>query len=146
MHHLRKRRLNVIILMLLVLGSAITLVMYALRQNISLFYSPSELVKQHIPTNKLIRVGGLVVPGSVYRSTKSLLVKFKVTDNKESINIVYKGVLPDLFREGQSIVTQGYMEGNEFRAIEVLAKHDENYMPPEVKKAIILADINKDNK
>lgn len=137
MHQLRRRRLIVIMLSLVVLCLASCLVIYALRQNINLFYSPSDLVKKQISEDKIIRLGGLVVPGTVVRDANSLLVKFQITDNQNSVDVAYKGILPDLFREGQSIVTQGYVLGNrEFRAIEVLAKHDENYMPKEVKNAL----------
>ena len=133
MHPLRRRRLTVILVALVVLGLASCLVMYALRQNINLFYSPSDLYEQEISRDKLIRLGGLVVPGSVNRDTDSLLVNFQITDNQHSVDVTYKGVLPDLFREGQSIVTQGYILGNgKFKAVEVLAKHDENYMPPSI--------------
>ena len=118
--------------------------MYALRQNINLFYSPSDLYEQEISRDKLIRLGGLVVPGSVNRDTDSLLVNFQITDNQHSVDVTYKGVLPDLFREGQSIVTQGYILGNgKFKAVEVLAKHDENYMPKEVKDALGTAQQNQ---
>lgn len=114
--------------------------MYALRQNINLFYSPSDLQHHKLNQSKMIRLGGLVVPGSVRRDSKSLLVKFAITDNQNKVDVVYMGVLPDLFREGQSIVTQGYVlsDGN-FKAEEVLAKHDENYMPKEVKNALDVA-------
>lgn len=144
MHPLRRRRLTVILVALVVLGLASCLVMYALRQNINLFYSPSDLYEQEISRDKLIRLGGLVVPGSVNRDTDSLLVNFQITDNQHSVDVTYKGVLPDLFREGQSIVTQGYILGNgKFKAVEVLAKHDENYMPKEVKDALGTAQQNQ---
>ncbi|MDF1758643.1 MAG: cytochrome c maturation protein CcmE [Legionellaceae bacterium] len=138
MHPVRRRRLNVIILLLGVLSIAIALLMYALRQNISLFYSPSQLLNSPAQKSQLIRLGGLVVPGSVKRDTNSLLVHFEVSDNQKTISIDYQGILPDLFKEGQSIVTQGYYLGNkEFKAVEVLAKHDEKYMPPEVKSSLL---------
>lgn len=140
MHPLRRRRLTVILLVLVVLGLASCLVMYALRQNINLFYSPSDLYGQEITRDRLIRLGGLVVPDTVTRDANSLLVNFQITDNQHSVDVAYKGVLPDLFREGQSIVTQGYFLGNgKFKAVEVLAKHDENYMPKEVKSALSAA-------
>ena len=140
MNPLRRRRLTVILVSLLVLGLASCLIMYALRQNINLFYSPSDLVEQQISKDKMIRLGGLVVPGTVVRDSNSLLVNFQITDNQHRTDVAYKGVLPDLFREGQSIVTQGYFLGNgKFKAVEVLAKHDENYMPKEVKSALSAA-------
>jgi cytochrome c-type biogenesis protein CcmE len=144
MHPHRRRRLSLILIILTVLSFAIALVMYALRQNISLFYSPSQLISQQISSKQLIRLGGLVVPGSVIRDTKSLSVNFNVTDNQDTITINYVGILPDLFREGQSIVTQGYFQDNkQFHAIEVLAKHDEKYMPPEVKNSLLSSNQTK---
>lgn len=138
MHHLRRRRLKVIIIAIAMLAIVSSLVMYALRQNINLFYTPSDLDFQNISHKKLIRLGGLVVSGSVKRESKSLKVYFKITDNKRVVDVVYEGVLPDLFREGQSIVTQGYLQKtNKFKAIEVLAKHDENYMPKDLKTVLI---------
>ncbi len=137
MHPLRRRRLNIILLVIVVISVVSFLIMYSLRQNINLFFSPSDLVKEHITSDKLIRLGGLVVPGSVRRDADSLKVNFEITDNKRAIEVVYTGILPDLFREGQSIVTQGYLLGtNKFKAIDVLAKHDENYMPKEVKSSL----------
>lgn len=137
MHPLRRRRITVILLALSVICVVSFLVMYALRQNINLFFTPSDLALQKINNNKLIRLGGLVVPGSVHRNSKDLLVHFQITDNKNVVRVSYEGVLPDLFREGQSIVTQGYIQkGNKFKAIEVLAKHDENYVPKELKDAL----------
>ena len=143
MHLLRRRRVVVICLLLAILGVAGFLIAYALRQNINLFYSPSDLYTQQISKSKMIRLGGLVVLGSVERDAKSLLVNFQISDNKHKINVVYEGVLPDLFREGQSIVTQGYiLEDGKFKATEVLAKHDENYMPKEVKRALEFSQNN----
>ncbi len=142
MHPLRRRRLILIILAISILGIVSCLVMYALRQNINLFFTPSDLRTQIIKSDKLVRLGGLVVPGSIERNSQNLEVNFKITDNKNIIEVVYDGVLPDLFREGQSIVTQGYLlEPNKFKAIEVLAKHDENYMPKELKS--VLAENSK---
>lgn len=137
MHPIRRRRITVILLAISVFSIISFLVMYALRQNINLFFTPSDVALQKIKHNKLIRLGGLVVPGSVQRNSKDLLVNFQITDNKNQVTVVYTGVLPDLFREGQSIVTQGYIQkDNKFQAIEVLAKHDENYVPKEIKEAL----------
>jgi len=137
MHPLRRRRVTVILLAVSVFCMVSLLVMYALRQNINLFFTPSDVALQNISHNKLIRLGGLVVRGSLQRNSKDLMVNFQITDNKNKVTVVYEGVLPDLFREGQSIVTQGYMqENNTFKAIEVLAKHDENYVPKELKEAL----------
>lgn len=137
MHPLRRRRITVILLAISVFGVVSFLVMYALRQNINLFFTPSDVALQTINHDKLIRLGGLVVPGSVQRNSKNLVVNFQITDNKNQVTVIYEGVLPDLFREGQSIVTQGYIkEDNKFKAIEVLAKHDENYVPKDLKDAL----------
>jgi len=137
MHPHRKRKLNIILLILMVIALAITLTLYALRQNISLFYSPLQLATEKIPAHQTIRVGGVVVPGSVVRGTGDLLVHFKITDYRRTIEVSYRGILPDLFREGQGIVTQGQLiDAQHFNAVEVLAKHDEKYMPPEVKSSL----------
>lgn len=134
MHPKRKRKLKTIILLLAIVGLAISLVLYALRQNISLFYSPTQLATTDISNHQLIRVGGVVLPGTVVHETEDLTVHFKLTDYEHTIDITYRGILPDLFREGQGIVAQGnLLDKQHFKAIEVLAKHDEKYMPPEVK-------------
>ena len=133
----RKRKLQFVVLMLAVLGVATALVLYALRQNISLFYSPSQMAMGKAPANHSIRVGGMVVPGSIERGDSDLSVQFKLTDYQSTIVVSYLGILPDLFREGQGIVAQGQLiDAHHFKAINVLAKHDENYMPPEVKQAL----------
>ncbi|MCI7353341.1 MAG: cytochrome c maturation protein CcmE [[Actinobacillus] rossii] len=136
----RKSRLNLILLVLLGVAIASGLVMYALRSNIDLFYTPSEVVygKNDNESTKpevgqRIRVGGMVVAGSVKRDAKSLKVQFDVNDIGPSITVEYEGILPDLFREGQGIVAQGVLkEPTVLQATEVLAKHDENYVPPEL--------------
>lgn len=136
----RKSRLNLILLVLLGVAIASGLVMYALRSNIDLFYTPSEVVygKNDDESTKpdvgqRIRVGGMVVAGSVKRDAKSLKVQFDVNDIGPSITVEYEGILPDLFREGQGIVAQGVLkEPTVLQATEVLAKHDENYVPPEL--------------
>lgn len=130
----RKRKLLFILFLLSVFGIIMTLVLYALGQNISLFYSPTQIAKGEAPRHQSIRVGGMVVPGSVKRSSDDVSVTFQLTDNQHVIDVSYSGILPDLFREGQGIVAQGYLLKNQhIKAIEVLAKHDENYMPPEIK-------------
>ncbi|MDP3704405.1 MAG: cytochrome c maturation protein CcmE [Legionellaceae bacterium] len=143
MHPRRKRKLKTILLILAILGIAVALVLYSLRQNISLFYSPTQLATETVPAHQVIRVGGVVVPGSVIRSTNDdLMVRFKVTDYQHSIEVTYRGILPDLFREGQGIVTRGQLLDNQhFQAVEVLAKHDEKYMPPEVKDTLKKAHV-----
>jgi len=137
MHALRKRRLMVIASVGFVLLVAIALILFALRDNISLFYTPSQVKTGAAPLNKLIRVGGMVVKGSVKHHPKSLAVAFTLTDLKQTMRVYYRGLLPDLFREGQGIVAQGKINAkHQFVAIQVLAKHDEKYMPPEVSAAL----------
>ena len=140
MHPLRRNNLISIVCFMIVLAAAVALVLYALRQNIILFYSPTEVATGQAPLLRAIRVGGLVVPGSIVRGEK-LNVSFKLTDNAHTLLIQYNGILPDLFREGQGIVAEGqWMGGSQVNASTVLAKHDENYMPPEVKDALGKAD------
>ncbi|WP_018652566.1 cytochrome c maturation protein CcmE [Actinobacillus capsulatus] len=136
----RKSRLKVVVSILFGVAVATGLTLYALSQNIDLFYTPSEIVngKNDDPNQKpevgqRIRVGGMVVEDTVKRDEKTLKVEFDVNDVGPSITIEYEGILPDLFREGQGIVAQGVLiEPTRLRATEVLAKHDENYMPPEL--------------
>ena len=113
---------------------AITLLLQALGSNTNYFYSPTEVAEGKAPIGKTFRLGGLVAKGSVIR--KDMMVSFDVTDNKNKFTIEYTGILPDLFREGQGIITTGSLVGETFIATEVLAKHDENYMPPEVADAL----------
>ena len=133
----RKKRLMIVLFILGGAGTAIGLTLYALSQNINLFYSPTQIANGEAPLNTRIRAGGMVVDGSVVRDPDSLRVEFAVTDFENSVPIVYSGILPDLFREGQGIVAQGEMDAQgKLQAVEVLAKHDENYMPPEVAEAL----------
>ncbi len=133
----RRRKLVTLLLMIAILAIAIALILYALRQNISLFYTPTQIAKGEASKGHAIRVGGMVVPGSVIRKINSLSVRFKLTDYKNTVEVVYQGILPDLFREGQGIVAQGMLLDNQhIQATEVLAKHDENYMPPVLKEAL----------
>lgn len=141
MKPLRKRRLIFVIALVIGLSAAVGLGLFAMKQNINLFYSPKEVVAGKAPVGPLIRLGGLVVDGSVQRNSDNLQVRFQLTDNAESVWVAYEGILPDLFREGQGIVTMGKLQANgEFIASEVLAKHDENYMSPEVADAIKKAE------
>lgn len=121
---------------LLVVGAvlSVSLLLKALGSNTNYFYSPTEVVEGKAPTGKSFRLGGLVGKGSVVRV--DMKVNFDVTDNKNKFNIEYTGILPDLFREGQGIITTGSLVDGTFVATEVLAKHDENYMPPEVADAL----------
>ncbi|HRD69631.1 MAG TPA: cytochrome c maturation protein CcmE [Legionella sp.] len=134
----RKRKLLLILFILAVLAVASALVLYALRQNISLFYTPSQVQKGEAPANHSIRVGGMVEKNSIIRAKQGLEVQFKITDLDKTITVLYTGILPDLFREGQGIVAEGEVLDNQhFRARQVLAKHDANYMPPEVKASLV---------
>ncbi len=127
-----RRRLWVVAAVTPVLALAVGLSLYAMRNNVTFFFSPSEATAQTAPTGRVIRLGGLVEMGSVVRGTDGE-VAFAITDNAATTRIVYQGDLPDLFREGQGVVTQGaFLPDRSFRATQVLAKHDENYMPREV--------------
>ncbi|OHU87611.1 MULTISPECIES: cytochrome c maturation protein CcmE [Pseudoalteromonas] len=139
----RKKRLLAVIAIIFGVGSAIGLMLYALQENINLFYTPTELIdgkgenKEKPFIGQKLRIGGMVVPGSVVRDEDSLDVSFKLMDTGPTVTIRYEGILPDLFREGQGIVAQGTLvEPNVIEAFEVLAKHDEEYMPPEVAEAL----------
>jgi cytochrome c-type biogenesis protein CcmE len=131
-----KRQNRMVLVALLFAGAvlAITLLLQALGSNTNYFYSPTEVAEGKAPIGKTFRLGGLVAKGSVIR--KDMMVSFDVTDNKNKFTIEYTGILPDLFREGQGIITTGSLVGEIFIATEVLAKHDENYMPPEVADAL----------
>ena len=132
----RRRRLIVISLIVAAVAVAATLTLFALQQNMTYLFSPSEVRDGHAPTDARFRVGGVVEEQSIRRSSDSLKVDFIVTDRFQNIPVEYTGILPDLFREGQSVVATGAMQGGRFVATEVLAKHDESYMPKEVKDAI----------
>jgi len=133
----RRRRRGIMIAGAIgVLAIAVGLVLMALRDSIVFFHTPSDLSAKAIPEGQRIRLGGLVATGSVKRG-QGTDVEFAITDTAEQVTVRYRGVLPDLFREGQGVVTEGALEaGRIFRADSVLAKHDENYMPPEVAKAL----------
>ena len=133
MHPQRKKKLGLIMLVVLGVGVAVGLALSALQQNINLFYTPTQIA----PVDTRIRAGGLVVEGSVQRAPDTLEVQFAVTDGDKQVLIAYSGILPDLFREGQGIVALGRLNENRMLvADEVLAKHDEEYMPPEVAQAM----------
>ena len=122
-------------LLLLGFGTAIALILYALQQNIDVFMSPSDVISHHPSTQYHFRLGGMVKPGSIKRDTDRLSLTFTVTDFKAECQVHYSGVLPDLFREGKGVITTGHMQADgSFIAKEVLAKHDENYMPRSVEK------------
>jgi cytochrome c-type biogenesis protein CcmE len=115
---------------------ATALVLNAFQNNLVFFHSPSDVLAGKAPKDKAFRVGGMVEKGSVKRQPDGVTVQFNVTDTAKTIQVAYKGVLPDLFREGKGVVTQGRLENGRFVASEVLAKHDENYMPPEAADAV----------
>jgi cytochrome c-type biogenesis protein CcmE len=132
MSSLHKKRLFVVVFMIGGLGLAAGLILFALSKNIDLFYSPSQLAETTLPYQKSIRVGGMVVKDSVKRD-QDLNVTFTLTDFEREVIVHYQGMLPDLFREGQGVVALGKVNMNgEFYATQILAKHDEKYMPPEV--------------
>jgi len=136
MHPIRRQRLFIVLFVVGGISLAVGLGLFALQENINLFYSPTQIVKGEAPEGQLIRAGGMVVEGSVKRDTESLKVEFQITDYAEAVTVEFEGILPDLFREGQGIVSQGRMVGDRLMAVEVLAKHDENYMSPEVAEAL----------
>jgi cytochrome c-type biogenesis protein CcmE len=133
----KHRRLVALLIGLTSLAGAAALVLTAFQENIMLFYSPSDLAERPPQGERSFRLGGLVEEGSMRRLDDGLTVEFRVTDLAESVPVTYKGILPDLFREGQGVVAEGVLNGaGVFEAREVLAKHDETYMPPEVAEAL----------
>ena len=133
----KRRRLYILGLFLLGLGTATALVLAAFQDNLVFFYSPSDLEKKQITAERTIRIGGLVELGSIERGGGRPEIRFKVTDLEKAVPVVYVGMLPDLFREGQGVIATGKLGADGvFRANEILAKHDENYMPPEVADAL----------
>lgn len=137
MHPVRRRRLGFVALILLGVATAVAIALAAFRENLMFFYSPTEVAAGEAPADRPFRVGGLVADNSVKHSDDGLAVTFTVTDTRHELDVAYRGILPDLFREGQGVVAQGRLSGEgTFVADEVLAKHDENYMPPEVHDAL----------
>jgi cytochrome c-type biogenesis protein CcmE len=133
----RTRRFAWIAAGLAVLGIAAALVLNAFQSNLVFFFTPSQIAAKEAPQGRAFRVGGLVEAGSLTREPNSLTVRFRVTDTAQTIPVTYTGLLPDLFKEGKGVVAQGTLGSDGvFRATDVLAKHDENYMPPEAKAAI----------
>ena len=135
----RRQRLILACLLVAMVGGAVALTLTALEKNINLFFSPSQVREGAAPHDAAFRIGGMVVAGSVKRELtggNDLSVKFDLTDTRHTIEVAYTGILPDLFREGQGIVALGRLRGNVFVASQVLAKHDETYMAPEVRDAI----------
>ena len=137
----RSRRKVLVLGIVFGVATASVLGLTAFEENLLYFYSPTQVKSGDAPKAHIFRVGGLVVDGSVMRAPDSLMVQFDVTDNEESMTVQYTGILPDLFREGQGIVAMGSFSSNgDFVADEVLAKHDEKYMPPEVAAALQAAE------
>ncbi len=133
----RHKKLALIGGALAIVGIIAALVLNALNSNIALYISPTDVAAGKAPADKLFRIGGMVKEGSVARQADGVTVAFVVTDTEQDITVNYKGILPDLFKEGKGVVAQGKLTGNgTFAATEVLAKHDENYMPPEAAKAV----------
>ena len=133
----RKKRLSLVVLMLVGVSVGVTFALKALNENIMFFFSPADIQAGKAPENKDFRVGGVVVEGTVSRPGEGLTVEFYLTDNDSMVKVKYTGILPDLFREGQGIIANGKLNASgEFIAAEVLAKHDENYMPSEVMEAL----------
>lgn len=142
----RKQRLALVGALVTLVAVAVGLMLMALNENINLFFSPTQVAAGEVPDNHVFRLGGLVENGSVKRRQDSLEVEFRVTDTAHNIPVVYTGILPDLFREGQGIIALGRLNGNGmFVADEVLAKHDENYMPPEVAEALQAVETSPGN-
>jgi len=136
MSPIRKKRLAQVTLLLSGIGIALFLLLQAFNENMSFYFSTSDVVQGKAPSERNFRMGGLVLNGSVQRASDSLTVSFRLTDMAQEVPVVYEGILPDLFREGQGVIVTGRMQGNCFIAEEVLAKHDENYMPPEVADSL----------
>jgi cytochrome c-type biogenesis protein CcmE len=141
----RHKRIAIILVGLAGLGVAAYLVASAFRNNLVFFFSPTQVAAKEAPVNRTFRIGGLVEDGTLKRDSDGLTVRFTVTDTAASIPVVYKGILPDLFKEGRGCVAQGRIgPDGVFQADEVLAKHDENYMPPEAGEAIDKAKHARD--
>jgi cytochrome c-type biogenesis protein CcmE len=134
LNKLQTRRLYYVLALMLGLALAAALILYSLKQNINLFFTPSQALQANLPSDHRFRLGGQVKPGSIVREKEQLRVHFVLRDLKQEITVTYSGILPDLFREGNGAIAEGQWELNsqgkrEFMATEILAKHDENYMP-----------------
>jgi cytochrome c-type biogenesis protein CcmE len=140
----RQKRLAWILVGVALVAAAVGLVLFALKNNVSLYFTPTQVYNKEAPQARNFRIGGMVEEGSVQRQKDGLTVHFKITDTTNAMEVEYKGILPDLFKEGKGVVAQGKLnEQNVFVAEEVLAKHDENYMPPEAMDAIKKAEDAK---
>ncbi|WP_281536766.1 cytochrome c maturation protein CcmE [Parasutterella excrementihominis] len=136
MNSTRKKRLGLIAGGLIICGAAAALVFNAFEENLVFFFSPSQVAAHEAPEGRAFRIGGFVQEGSVQRQKDGVTVRFEVTDTAHTVPVTYKGSLPDLFKEGKGVVAQGKLQNGVFVADQVLAKHDENYMPPEAEKAV----------
>ena len=130
----RHRRMALVAGVLAVMGVVAALVVNAMRSNLVFFYTPTQVAQHEAPAGRSFRLGGLVVPGSVHRD--GVQVRFQITDGPQAVPVSFSGSLPDLFKEGKGVVAQGRLDAGVFHAREVLAKHDENYMPPEAAMAL----------
>ena len=141
----RQKRMVFVFLGLVGVGLATLLAIQALQSNIAYFFSPSQVMAGEAPTDRTFRLGGMVEAGTLKREPGGLIVSFVVTDTAKQVTVKYEGILPDLFGEGQGVVTKGRLMGDGvFMAEEVLAKHDESYMPPEVEEAVKTAQESKE--
>lgn len=136
MNSTQKKRLGLIAGGLIICGAAAALVFNAFEENLVFFFSPSQVAAHEAPEGRAFRIGGFVQEGSVQRQIDGVTVRFDVTDTAHTVPVTYKGSLPDLFKEGKGVVAQGKLQNGVFVADQVLAKHDENYMPPEAEKAV----------
>ncbi len=137
MHPVRKQRLQIVVALVVAVSAATGLLFYALKDNLNLFYTPTQILQGEAPTGQRIRAGGMVVENSVQRQGDSLSIHFQVTDYQSVIKVTYTGILPSLFAEDDGVVVTGHLDARGmFIAEEVLAKHDENYMPPEVASTL----------
>ncbi len=140
----RQKRLWFIVAGVALVAAAVGLVLFALKNNVSLYFTPTQVFNKEAPQGRSFRIGGLVEAGSVQRQKDGLTVRFNITDTTKTMPVIYQGILPDLFKEGKGVVAQGKLEtDNVFHADEVLAKHDENYMPPEAADALKKAEAAK---
>ncbi|HIG66570.1 MAG TPA: cytochrome c maturation protein CcmE [Porticoccaceae bacterium] len=144
MNNLRKQRLEVVLLIIVAGALASGLIIYMLGQNANYFYTPSQIARGEAPEGVFLRAGGMVVEGSLVRDMDSLALEFKVTDGSSVLVVQHTGILPDLFGEGEAAIAAGKVDQNlVLQATEVLAKHDENYMPPEVAESMSEAYLDK---
>jgi cytochrome c-type biogenesis protein CcmE len=138
MNPIRKKRLYIVLFVMAFSALGIALLVFAMKDNMNLFFAPAAIAEGKVPFNKQIRMGGYVVRGSVQRQADGLTVNFKLTDGTAEVPVSYTGILPDLFSEGEAAVVKGKLApDNNFLAVEVLAKHDENYTPPEVQETAV---------